>query len=373
MAAKKSVELSGVVVAQSAISSIDPDEGVLMYRGYDIADLAEHSSYEEVCWLLLHGELPGPGPLAAFDTELSQQRELPPEAVAAVDQAVGVSPMELLRTVVSVLGYSDPDKDSNAHEANLRKTTRLIARVPTAIARHDRLRRGLDPVAPRPDLGLAPNLLYMLRGEEPSDDEAGAIDVAFILHAEHEMNASTFTARVTAGTLADLHSAIVAAICALKGALHGGANEAVMNMLGRIGSVERVEDEVKGMLERKEKLFGLGHPLYRAMDPRAPILKKIAFELAPDGEERKWVEMTERVEDVAHAAKGLWPNVDLYSGSVYRYLGFRVDLYTPLFAASRLAGWAAHIDEQHRDNRIIRPSAEYVGPERRPFPVGARP
>ncbi len=372
MAAKKSVELSGVVVAQSAISSIDPDEGVLMYRGYSIEDLAEHSTYEEVCWLLLHGELPGAGPFAAFDTQLSQCRDLPEDAARAVDEAVGASSMEMLRTVVSVLGYADEDSASNEHEANLRKATRLIARIPTAIARHDRLRRGLEPVAPKPELGIAANLLAMLHGEEPSEDEARAIDVAFILHAEHEMNASTFTARCVAGTGADLHSAVVAAICALKGPLHGGANEAVMAMLERIGSVEGAEAEVKGMLERKEKLYGLGHPLYRAMDPRAPILRRLAQQLSPDGAERRWVELTERVEEVAHAEKGLWPNVDLYSGSVYRYLGIPTDLFTPLFAASRVVGWAAHVDEQHRDNKIIRPSAEYVGHPRRPFPVPAR-
>jgi citrate synthase len=372
MPAKKSVELSGVVVAQSAISSIDPDEGVLMYRGYSIEDLAEHSTYEEVCWLLLHGELPGPGPFAAFDTELAQCRELPGDAAEAVDEAAGASPMEMLRTVVSVLSYSDEDTVSNEHEANLRKATRLIARVPTAIARHERLRRGLEPVAPRPELGIGANFLAMLHDEEPSEDEARAIDVAFILHAEHEMNASTFTARCVAGTGADLHSAIVAAICALKGPLHGGANEAVMAMLEEFGSADRVEAGVKGRLERKEKLFGIGHPLYRATDPRAPILRRLAGELAPEGDERRWIEMSERVEQVAQAEKGLWPNVDLYSGAVYRYLGIPQDLFTPLFAASRVVGWAAHVDEQHRDNKIIRPSAEYVGHERRPFPVPAR-
>jgi citrate synthase len=280
--------------------------------------------------------------------------------------------MEMLRTVVSVLGYTDPDKGSNGHDENLQKATRLIAQLPTAIAHHDRRRRGLEPVPPRDDLGLAENLLFMLRGEQPSEEEARALDVAFILHAEHEMNASTFAARVVAGTGADLHSAVVAAVCALKGPLHGGANEAVMEVLERIGAVDQVEDDVHGMLERREKLYGLGHPLYRAMDPRAPILKRFAEELAPAGEERKWIEMAERLEEVAHAEKGLWPNVDLYSGSVYRYLGFPTDLFTPLFAASRVVGWAAHVDEQHRDNKIIRPSAEYVGHERRPFPVTTR-
>jgi 2-methylcitrate synthase len=370
--AKKSVELSGVVVAQSSISSIDAGEGVLMYRGYSIEDLAEHSTYEEVCWLLLHGELPGPGPFAGFETQLAQSRDLPADAAAAVAAATGVSSMEMLRTVVSVLGYSDEDKDSNAHEADLAKATRLIARIPTAIACHERRRRGLDPVAPNPELGIAANLLAMLRGEEPSEEEARAIDVAFIIHAEHEMNASTFTARCVAGTGADLHSAIVAAICALKGPLHGGANEAVMAMLEEFGSPAEVEAGVKGRLERKEKLFGVGHPLYRATDPRAPILRRLAGALAPEGKERKWIEMAERLEEVANAEKGLWPNVDLYAGSLYRYLGIPKDLYTPLFAAARTVGWAAHVDEQHRDNKIIRPSAEYVGHERRPFPVPAR-
>ena len=370
--AKKSVELSGVVVAQSSISSIDADEGVLMYRGYSIEDLAEHSTYEEVCWLLLHGELPGPGPFAVFETLLAQSRDLPADAAAAVAAAAGVSSMEMLRTVVSVLGYSDEDKDSNAHDADLAKATRLIARIPTAIACHERRRRGLDPAVPNPELGIAANLLSMLRGEEPSEEEARALDVAFILHAEHEMNASTFTARCVAGTGADLHSAIVAAICALKGPLHGGANEAVMAMLEEFGSPAAVEAGVKGRLERREKLFGVGHPLYRATDPRAPILRRLAGALAPEGAERRWIEMAERLEEVANAEKGLWPNVDLYAGSLYRYLGIPKDLYTPLFAAARTVGWAAHVDEQHRDNKIIRPSAEYVGHERRPFPVPAR-
>jgi citrate synthase len=370
--AKKSVELSGVVVAQSSISSIDAGEGVLMYRGYSIEDLAEHSTYEEVCWLLLHGELPGPGPFAGFEAQLAQSRDLPADAAAAVAAATGVSSMDMLRTVVSVLGYSDEDKDSNAHEADLAKATRLIARIPTAIACHERRRRGLEPVSPNPELGIAANLLAMLRGEGPSEEEARALDVAFIIHAEHEMNASTFTARCVAGTGADLHSAVVAAICALKGPLHGGANEAVMAMLEEFGSPAEVEAGVRGRLERKEKLFGVGHPLYRATDPRAPILRRLAGALAPEGEERKWIEMAERLEEVANAEKGLWPNVDLYAGSLYRYLGIPKDLYTPLFAAARTVGWAAHVDEQHRDNKIIRPSAEYVGHERRPFPVPAR-
>ncbi len=372
MPGKKSVELSGVVVARSAVSSIDPDQGVLMYRGYDIRDLAEQSTYEEVCYLLLHGELPTPDQLGEFDMLLTTQRKLPAEAIRAVDDAAGKAvPMAALRTAVSALSYADPDGEANDEEAEKRKAARLIAQLPTAIARFDRRRRGLDPIDPKPELGIAPNLLWMLRGEEPSEDEARAIDVSFILHAEHEMNASTFTARVVAGTNADLHSAVVAAICALKGPLHGGANEGVMALLERIGSVDRVEGEVHGILERKEKLHGLGHPLYRALDPRAPILKEIArrFSEQANGDEAKWYAMTERLEEFAHAEKGLWPNVDLYSGSVFHYLGIPTDLFTPLFAASRVVGWVAHVIEQHRDNRIIRPSAEYVGPEPRPFPV----
>jgi len=373
MAAKKSVQLSGVVVAESAICSIDPDEGVLMYRGYDIADLAEHSTYEETVLLLLDGELPSAETLAAFEAELAAQRELPGDAVELIDRsATAAAPMDLLRTAVSTLAFSDPGSGEIDAESGRRTATRLIAQLPTIVGRYHRRRQGLEPVAPDPSLSYAENFLTMLHGQPPAEREARAFDVAMILHAEHEMNASTFTARVVAGTGADLTGAVVAAIAALSGPLHGGANEAAMGMFERWGSAERTPNEVRGMLDRKEKLYGFGHPLYRAYDPRATILKRISEEFSEEGGEPNWFAITEAAERTVFEEKGLYPNVDLYSASVYRYLGVPTDLFTPLFAASRVAGWAAHVLEQHSDNRIIRPSAEYVGEPRREFPARER-
>lgn len=370
MAAKKSVQLSGVVVAQSAVSSIDPEEGVLMYRGYDIAELAEHATYEEVAYLLLHGELPGSDELAAFREELTQ-RELPAHVEALVDASADGVPMDVLRTAVSALAFTDPDRDANDPEAGRRKAARLIAQAPTIVARFHRRRQGLEPVAPDAGLGYAESFLAMLHGEQPSEQAVRAFDVAMILHAEHEMNASTFTARVIAGTGADLHAAITGGIAALSGPLHGGANEAAMKLFERFGSADRTPDEVRGMLERKEKLFGFGHPLYRAYDPRAVILKRLSREFSQDAGEPNWYAITEAAERTVFEEKALYPNVDLYSASVYTYLGIPTDLFTPLFAASRIAGQAAHVLEQQADNKIIRPSAEYVGPGRRSFPVRA--
>ena len=368
MPAKKSVQLSGVVVAQSAISSIDPDEGVLMYRGYDIADLAEHSSYEEVAYLLLHGELPDDAELGSFNEALAR-RALPHPVAAIVDGAARARPMDVLRTAVSALAADDPDRDDSGREAGLRKAALLIAQLPTIVAHHHRRRQGLEPVAPDPELGYAENFLAMLHGAQPGEAAARAFDVAMILHAEHELNASTFTARVIAGTGADLHAALVGGIAALSGPLHGGANAAAMELFERFGTAERTPGEVRGMLERKEKLYGFGHPLYRAYDPRATILKRISQDFAEEAGEPNWYAITEAAERTVFEEKGLYPNVDLYSASVYTYLGVPTDLFTPLFAASRIVGQAAHVLEQQADNKIIRPSSEYVGPERRSFPV----
>lgn len=363
--------LKGVVVARSELCSIDPERGVLMYRGYDIADLAEHSTYEEVCFLLLEGELPSGDELEAFNERLGEERALPEPARRIVDEAATVAgPMEMLRTAVSALSFDDPDKDANDDAANERKAVRLIAKLPTVIARYERRRSGLEPVEPDPDLPYSENFLTMLRGEAPTEDEARSFDVAMILHAEHEMNASTFTARVIAATLADMHSAVVGAIGALKGPLHGGANEWVMNTLERIGSEEHVPDEVEALFARKEKLPGFGHPVYRTLDPRARILRALSEQLSQEpGNDPRWYGMTEAAERAAMTLKGLWANVDLYSASVYRYLGIPTDLFTALFAASRVVGWGAHVAEQHRDNKIIRPASEYVGPPQREFPA----
>src|SRR5919202_136574 len=371
MPPKKSVQLSGVVVAQTELCSIDAERGILRYRGYDVADLADHASYEEVAYLLLEGELPTSEELAAFEEELTE-RELPRPVQAVIDgNAKDATPMEMLRTAVSQLSFYDPAEAAIDAENERRKAARLIAQLPTIVARHHRLRSGRDPVSPDPSLGYAENFLTMLRGEAPTEEEARAFEVAMILHAEHELNASTFSARVVAGTQSDLHSAIVAAICALKGPTHGGANEAAMRMIEGFGSVEAVPDGVRARLEAKQTLFGFGHPVYVTMDPRAPILKRLSERFSHDGGAPDWYALTEATERAVMEQKGLWPNVDLYSGSVYRYLGIAADLFTPLFECSRVAGQAAHVLEQHADNKIIRPGAESVGPEPREYPVAS--
>jgi citrate synthase len=370
--AKKSVQLSGVVVAQTSICSIDAERGLLMYRGYDIADLAEHATYEDVAFLLLEGELPTGEQLAAFREELSSSRDLPPPTAAIVDgRALDAAPMEMLRTAVSSLSFSDPAEAAVDRVNERRKAVQLIAQLPTVVARYQRRRLGFDAIPPDPSLSYAENFLTMLRGESPTEQEVRALDIAMILHAEHEMNASTFAARVVAGTLSDLHSAVVAAICALKGPLHGGANEEAMAFFEEIGSPERAAEAVRARFERKEKVYGFGHPLYVTMDPRAVILKRWSQALAAEGGEPNWFAITDAVERAVMDQKGLWPNVDLYSGSLYRYLGIPTDLFTPFFECSRVAGQAAHVLEQHADNKIIRPGAEYVGPEPRQYPVAS--
>jgi citrate synthase len=367
---KKSVALSGVVVGETALSSIDPERGVLRYRGYDIADLAEHASYEEVAYLLLEGELPSSEELEAFRDALGAARALPAEVEAIVDAATDAAPMALLRTAVSALAFGDPDEASVDPESERRKAVRLIAQLPTVVARYRRRREGLDPVPPDPSLSYAESFLTMLSGGTPSEQEARAFDVALILHAEHELNASTFAARVVVGAGADLHSAIVAAICALKGPTHGGANELAIKYIGAFGSVDAVPGRVAEMLAAKQTLFGFGHPVYVTMDPRVPILKRFSEELSHDAGESNWYALTEATERAVLEQKpGLWPNVDLYSGSLYRYLGIPDDLFPLLFECSRVAGQCAHVLEQRANRKIIRPAAEYVGPEPRPFPV----
>jgi citrate synthase len=368
---KKSVALSGVVVGETALSSIDAEQGILMFRGYDIADLAEHATYEEVAYLLLEGELPGSEQLRAFADELAQ-RELPANVRTLVDgNALDAKPTEMLRTAVSLLSFDDPAEAATDRENERRKAARLIAQLPTIVARHHRQRQKLAPVGPDSSLSYAENFLTMLRGDQPSEQEARAFDVAMILHAEHELNASTFTARVVAGTGADMHSAITAAICALKGPTHGGANEAAMRTFEEFGSIEAVPEGVRSYFAGKKTIFGFGHPVYVTTDPRARILKRLSEQFSHEGGEPNWYAITEATEREVHEQKGLWPNVDLYSGSLYRYLGIPNDLFTPLFECSRVAGQAAHVLEQHANNKIIRPAAEYVGPGRREFPVRA--
>jgi 2-methylcitrate synthase len=371
LAAKKSVQLSGVVVAQTSICSIDAERGVLMYRGYDIADLAEHATYEDVAYLLLEGELPSSEASAAFREKLSA-RELPPPVGAIVDgRARDSTPMEMLRTAVSSLSFTDPAEAAIDRDNERRKAALLVAQLPTIVARYHRTRQGLDAIAPDPSLCYSENFLTMLRGDSPTEQEVRAFDAVMILHAEHEMNASTFAARVVAGTLSDIHSAVVAAICALKGPIHGGANEKAMAFFEEIGTPEAAADAVRDRFARKETIYGFGHPLYTTMDPRAVILKRWSRELSAEAGEPNWFAITDAVESAVMEQKGLWPNVDLYSGSVYRYLGIPTDLFTPLFECSRVAGQAAHVLEQHADNKIIRPGAEYVGPEPREYPVAS--
>ena len=367
--AKKSVQLSGVVVAESAVSSIDPDEGVLMYRGYDIADLAEHSTYEDVAYLLLYGELPDASERSAFHARLAD-RELSRETAELIESSArDAAPMDMVRTAASTLSFGAPTRGKTDRESELQAAATVIAKLPTAIARYHRRREGLEPVAPDASLPWSENFLTMLLGERPGERAARIFDVAMILHAEHEMNASTFTARVVAGTGADLTAAVTAGIAALGGPLHGGANAAAMANFERFGSAERTPDAVREMLASKQTLYGFGHPLYRAYDPRATILKHYSEELSADGGEPNWFAITEAAEHTVFEEKGLYPNVDLYSASVYRYLGVPTDLFTPLFAASRVAGQSAHVLEQHANNKIIRPSATYVGEPRRSMPV----
>jgi citrate synthase len=366
--------LEGVVVARSRLCSIDGQAGILIYGGYDVNDLAEHASYEEVVFLTLNGRLPVRSELDVLNAELSEARELSEETAQVIDMlASHAAPMEMLRTAVSADSFDDPDKNSNERDANVRKAIRLIAKMPTMVARYDRRRRGLDPVAPDPALGHAANFLWMLSGERPSQDAERTFDVALILHADHEMNASTFTARVIASTLSDLHSAITGAIGALKGPLHGGANEQVMKLLMEIGDAAGVDEEIRGRLERRERIMGFGHRVYKTYDPRAVILKRYSKRLSEQSDEPQWFTMSEHIEKVVLEQKGLYPNVDFYSASTYHYLGIETGLFTPIFAMSRVVGWAAHVIEQHSDNRLIRPSSEYVGPELRSYvPVDQR-
>jgi citrate synthase len=364
--------LEGIVVARSELCSIDGQKGILRFRGYDIHDLARHASYEEVAYLLLRGELPAPEELEVLKEELGAAEPVSGEAAQVVDlSAKDAAPVEMLRTAVSATSFDDPDKDSNSEEANQRKAMRLIAKIPTLIGRYQRRREGRKPVDPDPELGYAANFLYVLRGERPSEEDARTFDVAMILHADHEMNASTFTARVISSTLSDMHSAVVGAIGALKGPLHGGANEQVMRTLESIGDVGMAEDDVRRRLANHERIMGFGHRVYKTMDPRAEILKEFSRRLSEraDGSEPNWFEMSDRMERLVLSEKGLYPNVDFYSASTYHYLGIPTDLFTTLFVASRVVGWAAHVIEQQRDNRLIRPSSLYVGPDEREFPA----
>ncbi len=356
--------LEDVVVSTSEICFIDGQQGRLVYRGFDVDDLVAHSSFEEVVYLLWHGRLPTRKELDAHTKALSAtaNRKLPPKLVGILTQLPRKSnPMEILRTGVSALSAFDPDAADNAREATLRKSIRLTAQMPTLVAAWERIRRGKPPVAPNPRLSLAGNFLYMMSGKKPTELATRTFDVALILHADHEFNASTFAARVTAATLSDIHSAVVSGIGALKGPLHGGANEQVMLMVEQIKDPARADAWIRKALADKARISGFGHRVYRVEDPRAKHLHRLALELGRQAGSTANVEILDTVARVVSADKHIFPNVDLFSGAAYASMGIPTDQFTPIFALSRIAGWAAHVLEQHGNNRLIRPRADYTG------------
>jgi citrate synthase len=357
--------LEGVVATNSRICYIDGDRGVLAYRGIDIHELADHSNFEETCYLLWFGKLPTQSELRDLHRRLAEERELDPAIITLLRNAPRHAlPMDVLRTAVSALSFYDPQEKSNDSQANLDKSIRLTSQIAMIVAAYDRIRKGYHIVEPDRALSHAANFLLMLNGKAPSSTAERALDIALILHADHELNASTFAARVTAATLSDMHSAITSAIGALKGPLHGGANEAVFHILEAIdASGADPLDYVKGMLAQKKKVPGFGHRVYHTEDPRATHLRVMSRDLGVSSGQAKWFEMSQKIEEFVKADKKLNANVDFYSASTYHTLGIDVDLFTPIFAVSRIAGWAAHVMEQLDDNRLIRPRAEYLGPE----------
>ena len=356
--------LEGIVATNSGICWIDGEAGVLAYRGIDIHELASKSTFEEVTYLLWHGTLPTASELGAFSKSLAEARTVSPEIVKLLEWAPkSVTPMEVLRTAVSALSFYDPNERAVDHTSNIRKAFALTAQVPMIVAMYDRIRKGKPVVEADTSLSHAGNFLWMLNGEKPSETATRTFDIALILHADHELNASTFAARVIAATLADMHSAITGAIGALKGPLHGGANEAVMRMLYEIDEAgEDPVEHVRGMLAAKKKVSGFGHRVYHTEDPRATHLRRMSEELGRADGNPKWFEMSRAIELYVKQEKKLNANVDFYSASTYTTLGIDIDLFTPIFAISRVSGWAAHVIEQLDDNRLIRPRAEYVGP-----------
>jgi citrate synthase len=360
--------LEGIVAANSGICWIDGEAGVLSYRGIDIHELAVRSTFEETTYLLWNGILPDQLELREFHSQLTLARSLDQRIVDMLQNfPITATPMEVLRTAVSALSFYDADEKDNSHDANVRKAYNLTAQIAMLVAIYDRIRKGKEIVPPDRSLSHAGNFLWMLNGEQPSETATRTLDIALILHADHELNASTFAARVIAATLADIHSAVTGAIGALKGPLHGGANEGVMRMLYEIdrAGADPV-DYVKNMLAARQKISGFGHRVYKTEDPRATHLRKMSEQLGKDAGVPKWFDYSRAIELYINADKKLNANVDFYSASTYATLGIDLDLYTPIFAISRIAGWTAHIIEQLDDNRLIRPRAEYIGP---PYPA----
>ncbi len=356
--------LEGIIAANSGICWIDGEAGVLSYRGIDIHELADNSSFEETTYLLWNGVLPNRLELREFQAQLTSARVLDQRMIDMLRSfPASATPMEVLRTSVSALSFYDADEKDNSHDANVRKAYNLTAQIAMIVAIYDRLRKGKEIVPPDRSLSHAANFLWMLNGVKPSETAVKTMDMSLILHAEHEFNASTFAARVIAATLADIHSSITGALGALKGPLHGGANEGVMHLLLTIDKLGADPIEyVKGMLAAKQKISGFGHRVYRTEDPRATHLRRMSEQLGKDAGQPKWYEMSRAIELYVNKDKKLNANVDFYSASTYATLGIDIDLYTPIFAVSRISGWAAHVIEQMDDNRLIRPRAEYVGP-----------
>ena len=356
--------LEDIVAAESAICDVNGKEGRLIYQGYDIHDLAEHSTFEETIYLLWNGRLPVKEELAELTKQLQTNRKLAPEVVTIMKELPhDANPMEILRTAVSLMSMYDPDDNAGSKDraANVRKAIRLTAQLPTIVAYWDCIRGGRDLLAPKEDNSIAANFLYMLTGKNPDELSTKSLDIALILHADHELNASTFAARVAAATETDIHSATVAAIGTLKGPLHGGANQEVIKMLLAIGEVSKADAYLNKMFENHEKVMGFGHRVYKTEDPRAFHLRQMSESLGKKLGQEKWFEISKIVEDHVKKDKGLNANVDFYSASVYFMLGIPIDLFTPIFAISRMAGWAAHVLEQLGNNRLIRPRAEYTG------------
>ncbi len=357
--------LEDVVAASSAICYLDGDRGVLAYFGYDIHDLARGATFEEVCYLLWHGRLPNRAELGDLQSQLAAARPLSEPVLRLMRQLPPSDGMDALRTLTSVLGHFDPEASDNSLPANFRKAVRLTGQLSSLVATYGRLQAGGGPIQPDPALGHAANFLYMLTGNRPSALATRAFDIALVLHADHELNASTFAARVAAATLTDMHSAIVAAIGTLKGPLHGGANADVMRLLIEIGedaTPERVDDAIRGKLARKVKIPGFGHRVYRTEDPRATHLRRMSKDLGERAGNTRWFEMSQQIEKLVTGEKKLYPNVDFYSASTYYTLGIPIDLFTPIFAVSRISGWTAHCLEQYANNRLIRPRTDYIGP-----------
>lgn len=371
--AKAKAGLEDVVAATSAICYLDGDRGVLAYYGYDIHDLAKGATFEEVCYLLWHGRLPNRAELGDLQSQLAAARPVAEPILRLMKQLPPSDGMDMLRTLTSALGQYDPEVNDRSPQAQYRKAVRLTAQMGSIVATYGRLQAGGGTIQPDPALGHAANFLYMLTGERPSALATRAFDIALVLHADHELNASTFAARVAAATLTDIYSATVGAIGALKGPLHGGANADVMRLLIEIGpeaTPERVDEAIRAKLARKVKIPGFGHRVYRTEDPRATHLRRMSKDLGERARNTRWFEMSQRIEALVTGEKKLYPNVDFYSASTYYTLGIPIDLFTPIFAVSRVSGWTAHCLEQYKNNRLIRPRTDYIGP---PYPQSFLP